>query len=108
VNLNHPVLVALKELVDENPGRRNVMGPGESCVYVLPSGQPACIIGVLAERLDWRLPEYESYENGQWPIEVWPEIGSDDLEWFLADVQVAADSGDDWGQAFECALAGLG
>jgi len=60
------VLDVLEEIVAERPDYiypkndpdwRNDEG---ACVYRLPSGEPACIVGVLLYRLGLPLPEFES------------------------------------------------
>lgn len=95
--LSDPVLVALRELVDENPGRRNATGDG--CVYTLPDGRPCCVIAHLADRVGWRRPGYLDDDNQRRASEVWPDQPRI-VHRVLDKVQFEADEGITWGGAY--------
>jgi len=90
------VLQELRNLVAEDPTRRNRI-----CLYVNADGTPSCIIGHLAARLGWPLPDFHSAGNRGRPKDVWPGRASDeDFERLLL-VQAKADQGQTWADAID-------
>ena len=73
-----------------------------ACVYVLPDGSPACLIGLALYKIDPALVEGLEGENVT-ALRLLQRLGVEDgeLYWAAQDAQDAQDLGEAWGNALK-------
>lgn len=100
------ILNALRELVAENPDRRNPRSEGVgACVYTNPDGTPSCIVGNLAARFGLPLPDpSDDRAQSAPPSTLFPTMLSYETQNLLETVQNHADNESTWAEALDLAL----
>lgn len=100
------VIAEVRRLADEKPDFVYPRPPGGSCKYTPDNEQPGCIFGQALSALGWRfaLPEIEGHGIAGALQRLNIDTPPRQTRW-CAEVQIAQDGGQPWGEAVQLADA---